>query len=150
MITTERLSIEVLSDEAMRKLISEETDKEMKEAYGQMLEGAIKYPDQRSWYAVWDIKLNSGKRIGDLCFKGLSPEGVVEIGYGLIPECWGKGYATEAVIEMTKWALSQPGVTLVEAETDPDNIASQKVLSKAGFKPNGVMGEEGPRFEYKG
>ena len=34
----------------------------------------------------------------------------------------------------------------VEAETEPDNAASQRVLAKCGFVPNGIVGEEGPRY----
>ena len=37
-------------------------------------------------------------------------------------------------------------LTEAKAETDPDNVASQKVLNKCGFEPNGKIGEEGPRF----
>ena len=44
------------------------------------------------------------------------------------------------------WAFEHPEIVAVEAETDPDNVASQKVLNKCGFKPNGKIGEEGPRF----
>jgi len=35
---------------------------------------------------------------------------------------------------------------LIYPLTDPDNKASQRVLAKAGFIANGVMGLEGPRF----
>ena len=38
------------------------------------------------------------------------------------------------------------GVTRVEAETAPDNVASQKLLVNASFVPTGQTGEEGPRF----
>ena len=34
----------------------------------------------------------------------------------------------------------------MEAETLPDNVASQRVLEKLDFKPTGTEGEEGPRF----
>ena len=37
---------------------------------------------------------------------------------------------TEAVEALARWAASQPTVTRVEAETDPENIASQKVLQE--------------------
>lgn len=40
----------------------------------------------------------------------------------------------------------QPGITAVEAETDADNEASKRVLSKLGFAPTGQFGDEGPRF----
>lgn len=149
MIKTKRLTIRIASDDEMRDLIKNETDEEMKEAYGEMLESCIANPDLREWYAAWLVFLPDGERVGDLCFKGLSSDGVVEIGYGFIPEHWGKGYATEAVGAMTEWALKQPGVKFVEAETDENNIASQKVLKKCGFVPTGKNGEEGPRFVWR-
>ena len=61
-------------------------------------------------------------------------------------EC--RGYMTEAVTAMARWASEHNGVKRVEAETAPDNKASQRVLEKAGFYPNGVMGEEGPRYIF--
>lgn len=148
MIETKRLMIKVATDEEMRLLIENETDDEMKVAYGEMLEGCINNPQARHWYAVWFIDTHQGKRIGDLCFKGVTAEGGVEIGYGLSPEYWGKGYATEAVEAMVDWASKQPEVKFVEAETEETNIASQKVLKKVGFLPTGKYGEEGPRFVW--
>ena len=56
---------------------------------------------------------------------------------------------TEAVKAMASWALGQPRVRQIQAETDPGNYASQGVLQKAGFRPNGEMGEEGPRFRWE-
>ena len=47
------------------------------------------------------------------------------------------------------WASEQIGINHVEAETDPDNKASQRVLEKAGFHLNGIMGAEGPRYVFK-
>ncbi|MFR8706532.1 MAG: GNAT family N-acetyltransferase [Subdoligranulum sp.] len=47
---------------------------------------------------------------------------------------------------MTRWAFAQQDVDFVEAETDPDNRASQRILEKCGFVPNGKTGEEGLRF----
>ena len=149
LIITERLNIRIASDDEMRELIAEQTDEGMKAAYGEMLAGCIAHPTQRQWYAVWLIGLKNGEHLGELCFRGLPPDGVVEIGYGLSPEFWGKGYATEAVTAAVEWASKQPGVTAVEAETDDENVASQRVLAKAGFVPTGMRGEEGPRFVYR-
>ena len=81
-----------------------------------------------------------------MCFKGLNDDGSVEIGYGITEENQGKGYATEAVEAVIAWALNQSGVRQVEAETEPGNRKSQRVLEKCGFSPLGIIGEEGPRF----
>ncbi len=137
------------SDEEMQMLIDQETDPDMKAAYGEMLAGCNGHPAQRQWYAVWFMLLKNGSAIGDLCSKGLSQDGTLEIGYGVYPEFQGHGYATEAVTAMANWAAAQPGVKSIEAETEPGNAASQNVLRKAGFHPNGVIGEEGPRFVWE-
>ena len=150
MISTARLNIEAASDDEMRLLIEKQTSEEMKAAYGEMLAGCLANPEQRQWYAVWFLRLKTGETIGDYCFKGLLPDSSTKIGYVLEPGYWGKGYATEAVIAAVDWALKQPGVKRIEAETEPGNIASQRVLEKAGFIPNGTNGEEGPRFVWNG
>lgn len=69
----------------------------------------------------------------------------MEVGYGVLPEQEGNGYASEALMAMAQWAFRQPNVVFVEAETDPENKASQRVLGKCGFTPDG-MGKEGLRF----
>ena len=146
MIETKRLRIYPAVREQMEASIAAETDAELKKAYTQMLEGCLRNPDQWEWYAMWMIELRDGPHIGDLCFKGLDADGAVEIGYGILEEYQGQGYATEAVGAAVNWALRQPGVTRVEAETDPDNRASQRVLETCGFLSSGTLGEEGPRF----
>ena len=42
--------------------------------------------------------------------------------------------------------LKKAYTEMLEAETDAENAASQSVLEKCGFRPNGTFGEEGPRF----
>ncbi len=130
----------------MLRTIEEQTDDVLKAAYQEMLQSCLDHPDQWKWYCLWMIELKDGTHVGDLSFKGLNADGSVEIGYGIKEEHRGRGYATEAVNAAVTWALGQPGVTRVEAETEPDNIVSQRVLEKCGFVPSGIMGEEGPRF----
>lgn len=146
MIETERLIITPASDEEMLELIENETDEGLKIAYGEMLAGCREYREERIWYAAWIIRLKDGTMTGDLGFKGMPHRNRVEIGYGLLPEYRGMGYASEAVRAAVDWALKQPGVKAVAAETEPDNTDSQRVLKKAGFVPTGFIGEEGPRF----
>ena len=145
MIETDRIRIYSASREQMESIILAEKDDDLKQAYGEMLEGCITHPDRWDWYAMWMIEKTDGTRVGDLCFKGLDKKNP-EIGYGILDEFQGHGYATEAVNLAIKWAFDQPGIAAVEAETDPDNRASQKVLMKCGFKASGEIGEEGPRF----
>ena len=92
------------------------------------------------------IERADGTHIGDLCFKGIEAERNPEIGYGILERFRGHGYAAEAVRLALRWAFRHPNINAVEAETDPENTASQRVLLKCGFCPSGEPGEEGPRF----
>lgn len=145
-LETERLSIYPASQKEMLQIIDEETDESLKTAYLEMLQGALKCPDQWVWHAIWIIEQKDGIKVGDLCFKGFNNDGSVEIGYGILDNHQRHGYATEAVEAAVSWALSQPGVTRIEAETEPGNRPSQRVLEKCGFISTGTVGEEGPRF----
>ncbi len=146
MIETKRLKIYPASKEQMEAFIAAQSVDVLKAAYSEMLEGALTHPEQWEWYAIWMIELKDGTHIGELCFKGIDESGSTEIGYGIAENYQGYGYATEAVSSIADWALKQPGVSCVTAETEEANIASQKVLKKAGFIPTGKAGEEGPLF----
>ena len=146
MIENGRIRIYPARQEQMESIIFAEKDAELRKAYCEMLEGCLTHPDQWDWYAMWMIEKTDGTHIGDLCFKGLKESGNPEIGYGILDELQGQGYATEAVKLALKWAFGYPEVFAVEAEADPENVASQKVLEKCGFQATGEIGEEGPRF----
>ena len=146
MIDSERLRLFPASLEQMESMIASEQDEELKKAYSEMLEGCLQHPGQWEWYAAWIIELKDGTRIGDLCFKGLDKNGIAEIGYGILEGYRGLGYASEAVQAACRWAFGHAEVRSLEAETDPGNTASQRVLEKCGFRPNGTFGEEGPRY----
>ena len=145
-IETERLRIHPATREEMTERIENETDDVLKTAYREMLLGCLDHPEQWDWYAIWAIERRDGIHVGDLSFKGLGADGSVEIGYGISEGSQSQGFATEAVDAAVNWALGQPDVKCVEAETEPDNRASQRVLEKCGFVPTGTIGEEGPRF----
>lgn len=77
--------------------------------------------------------------VGSADFKDIPNEnGEVEIGYGLGKEFEHNGYMTEAVNAMCEWVLKQNGVTSVIAETYLENLASQKILERCGFKKDKV------------
>jgi len=74
--------------------------------------------------------------IGEVGFKGLEKEkGQLEVGYGTEERFRNKGYMTEALTELIKWAFFQDKVKIREitAMTLSDNVPSQKVLGKAGL-----------------
>jgi [ribosomal protein S5]-alanine N-acetyltransferase len=73
--------------------------------------------------------------VGSCGFKGPpTPDGVVEIAYGVAPEHQGKGYATEAAQALVSYAFSHSRVRVVRAHTLPQANASTRVLAKCGFQ----------------
>lgn len=146
---TTRLRIEPMSDAELSSLVEQYKVivPELSQAYSEMLENCRAFPQQYLWYTSWKIcQKDTGEAIGYAGFKGISEEGSVEIGYGIDEEYEGKGYATEGVRALCEWASKQPDTTVIEAETEPDNRASMRVLEKISFHPTGTMGQEGPRF----
>jgi RimJ/RimL family protein N-acetyltransferase len=143
MIETKNLKIYVASQNEMESFIKLQTDDILKAAYTEMLNGCLENPEQWEWYAIWMIVLKDGTHIGELCFKGLNSNGIVEIGYGILKKYQGKGYATEAVKAISNWAFQKSKIFSIEAETDDKNIASKKVLEKCGFVFTGKNGKEG-------
>lgn len=73
----------------------------------------------------------TGELIGHV---GLSPaRGSVEIGYAITERLHGRGLATESVSSMTAWALAELDLPEVLGIVAVGNVASCRVLEKAGF-----------------
>lgn len=108
------------------------------DVYKQLFEYKInrfkKYPEENEWEGII-IHKEDNTIMGDMGFKGgPNKDGVIDIGYSIVPSYRGKGYATEMGKAMVEWGLSQPKVKKVVATCNPDNFASIRVLEKIGFK----------------
>ncbi len=64
-----------------------------------------------------------------------------EIGYALNREFWGKGYITEALNSLLKFAFEELNLHRIEADVDPRNLASIRVLERFGFQKEGYLRE---------
>jgi len=64
-------------------------------------------------------------------------DGAAELGYRVAQKVAGRGVATATVRELSQLAAAQYGLHTLKAMTTHDNVASQKVLTKAGFVPVG-------------
>jgi [ribosomal protein S5]-alanine N-acetyltransferase len=64
-----------------------------------------------------------------------------EIGYELDPEHWGQGLMPEALRAMLDFGFTNMGLHSVEANIDPDNHGSRRVLEKLGFVQEGYFRE---------
>lgn len=151
MIETERLILRPLTYEQLLKYsnLDDSLEEELKtekssRSISPELREALDYgiipnvADETKNYlfsTLWTIILKAtNKMVGDVCFKGEpNIDGEIEISYGTHFEFRRKGYMTEAVGEMLKWAKIQATVKKVLANTDKNNLSSQRVLRNNGF-----------------
>lgn len=92
--------------------------------------------DHYLFFTFWLVVDNSSKTVvAELGFKGVpNPAGMVEIGYGTMPEARNKGIMTEAVGGLVSWASARTDIQTILAETANSNKASMRVLQKNGFE----------------
>lgn len=88
----------------------------------------------RRGYGMSALETRAGEVIGfiGLVHPGGQPE--AEIKYALHRRHWGQGLATEAARGLLAWGAAVHGLRHVTATTAPENLASHRVLLKAGLQ----------------
>ena len=79
------------------------------------------------------VERSSKTVVGSINLKGPPSAGDVEIGWGLIEEVRGRGYATEASAAVIQWARQQAGVSSISATIPDDNYSSQRLAKRLGL-----------------
>jgi ribosomal-protein-alanine N-acetyltransferase len=99
------------------------------------------YGERKFGQTEFLIEGKDGSRLGYMWhFNVTHPAGnLLEIGYFLVPSERGKGYCTEAAQLMVDYLFLSKNIERLQALTDTRNLASQKVLEKAGFKKEGTL-----------
>ena len=92
-------------------------------------------PGSTDRFGYYQISEN-GTVIGGIGFHAPPSDGVVEIGYGVVPGARGRGVAKEALRRIIDIAESA-GVVSVVGRTSEDNVASQRVMESAGMAKTG-------------
>ncbi len=64
-----------------------------------------------------------------------------ELGYGLGSEYWSRGYMTEALTALIRFAFASLKLRRLEADVDPRNENSLRILGKLGFRREGLLRE---------
>lgn len=89
----------------------------------------------------WGIE-KDGQLVGTVTLHDMNLEcGRAEIGYMLARSLWGQGHAREAATLAIDHAFGPLGLRRLEADIDPRNLASQKLLERLGFVREGVLRE---------
>ncbi|MEI8261823.1 MAG: GNAT family protein [Actinomycetes bacterium] len=114
---------------------------------GWIVEG-VKDVTTAPWIAytvIDDRAVDEWEVVGGAGFHRPPHDGVVEIGYGIAESRQGRGIATDAVSQLIDLARRAGDAHRIVATTALDNIASQRVLAKAGFtRGEDRSSDEGP------
>jgi len=96
------------------------------------------YSKKENEFWVWAIeKISSKVFLGTIALVK-DKEDNWEVGYRLLRRMWGQGYATEALAGLISLCESIPSLNNLVAYADLRNLASQRVLAKAGFVNLGI------------
>lgn len=150
MITTDRLLLTPFAPEhreglfemnsnpeVMRYLSDPQTQEQVDEMIAKVQARWGKYG-----FAWWTVLLrDTDTVIGAACLQHLAhiEENPLEIGWRLIPDYHGKGYATEAGQAAMDFGFNTVGVDYVCAVADPENTASTKVMERLGMTYAGIQ-----------
>jgi [ribosomal protein S5]-alanine N-acetyltransferase len=157
-LTTPRLHLRPLAPAEMQALLAGVPVPGLRWAEGYPLDGTLvavamqedlaKRGVDRGGFCHYQVVLSDQDLvIGDVGFHAPPDElGEVSVGFGIVPAARRRGYAVEALHALLSWALRQPEVRSVHADTDLVNLASQRVLAAVGMR---LAADEGDRKVYE-
>lgn len=114
-------------------------------------EAIVSYPDfDTRGYGRWACVLKeTGAVIGFCGLKYLPDLDAVDVGYRFLPRFWGRGLATEACTASLNFGFNTLKLPEIIGLVLPDNVASIRVLEKAGMKSDGEILYDGiPVLRY--
>lgn len=79
------------------------------------------------------IRKSDGEKIGSCGLYDRDGIDGIDIGFALLPQFFGKGYAFEAVNELKNLAFNEFHLNEIHAITDKENLPSQQLLKKIGL-----------------
>lgn len=85
----------------------------------------------------------TGLKLEDMEMNG--QQDFYDVGYRMLPEFWGKGYATESAIASVKYGFEEMNLKKINAAAHSENLASRKVLQKAGLSEKEIF----PIFDFE-
>jgi ribosomal-protein-alanine N-acetyltransferase len=93
--------------------------------------------------APWGLVVKvGGKLVGTCGFLDWYPDSArAEVGYALSSQYWGRGLMTEAVRAVIAFGFRTLNANRIQGRCEVENIASIRVMEKAGMKLEGVLRE---------
>ncbi|GAB4209538.1 MAG: GNAT family protein [Roseiflexaceae bacterium] len=152
-LETERLVLRALTLDDADAMFASRSDPQVIRYFGTLPMTAHEQAAEQIERVLTDYREQNGIRwaitrrgddymIGSCGFWRLvKPHFRAELGYDLLPQWWGQGIMTEAIMAVLRFAFTTMGLHSIEAQIHPDNIASRRVLEKLGFVQEGYFRE---------
>jgi RimJ/RimL family protein N-acetyltransferase len=152
--------VELDSDPDVMRFINGGRPTPRHEVETDLLPAFLDYYERFAGYGFWAaVEKSTGHFIGWFHFRPGkdAPPGEIELGYRLRKVAWGKGYATEGSRALIGKGFTELGVKRVVASTMVVNVASRRVMEKAGLEfvrifhqewPDKIDGDEEGDVEY--
>jgi len=105
---------------------------------------------EREWYeemradpaqVIWCIETEEGQLIGNLGLHAIDEtQGRATLRIAICEkDFWGRGYGTEAIMQVLRYAFTELGLRRVTLGTDEDNLRGIRCYEKCGFVQKGVL-----------
>ena len=125
------------SDPRVMKYIADGTVSTRDEVAG-ALRRFVRYPSLYPDLGVWHTsRRDTGAFIGFFALNYAGKSTDIEVGYRLLHNAWGLGFATEGATALVHYGFDDLGLDRIIGVTLPGNKASQNVLMKAGLADQG-------------
>ncbi len=171
-LETERLVLRRFTEDDVENLVELDGDPEVMrfvtggivtsrdEVENEVLPAFLRYYESDSGFGFWAVEeRETGRFLGwfHLRPEEGAPAGEAELGYRLRRPAWGRGYASEGARALVEKAFRELGVERVVASTMVVNLASRRVMEKAGLRfvrvfhqpwPYKIEGDEEGDVEY--
>lgn len=126
------------SEEVMRYIRSVKTREECRNFLLQV----IAYSEREKLFGRWAVEDKESKKfVGSFAVIPVEGKDQMQLGYALVPEHWGKGYATELTVGGLDYIFTKTSIDPIYGYAESLNFSSKKVLLKTGFAPNGITME---------
>jgi ribosomal-protein-alanine N-acetyltransferase len=131
----------VFSDPDMMRYWSTPAMKDRTEAEDLLVKVRKGFADKTGFQ--WGIERKEDAQLVGTCtlFHLDAPNRRAEVGYGLASAHWGQGYMTEALTALFGFAFGTLELRRLEADVDPRNESSLRVLGRLGFRREGLLRE---------
>jgi RimJ/RimL family protein N-acetyltransferase len=108
----------------------------VKETEAHVARAAADWAAKREYVYAITVREEGEAPVGAIAVRGGGH--AVSFGFVLSRAHWGRGIATEALRDLLDWSLAQRGMWRAAAFCDVDNLASARVMEKAGMSLEGV------------